>query len=154
MKKKMSGIKYHFSTPIPQKWWTHPLLRGSHWVLTTSLRILRMWTLLLRVGSICLSLFFYIYILNSAPNSFGFWLRSSLTLSWCVCVFSDDDEIPQELLLGKQQLNELGSESAKIKAMGITCRVRGTLLCGNKTPWNCTQSFVGFRLASVYDQSI
>ncbi|CAB1319299.1 unnamed protein product [Coregonus sp. 'balchen'] len=34
----------------------------------------------------------------------------------------DDDEIPQELLLGKQQLNELGSESAKIKAMGITCR--------------------------------
>uniref|UniRef100_A0A671PXZ8 Nipped-B protein n=1 Tax=Sinocyclocheilus anshuiensis TaxID=1608454 RepID=A0A671PXZ8_9TELE len=35
----------------------------------------------------------------------------------------DDDEIPQELLLGKQQLNELGSESAKIKAMGITCRI-------------------------------
>uniref|UniRef100_A0A672M6F8 Nipped-B protein n=1 Tax=Sinocyclocheilus grahami TaxID=75366 RepID=A0A672M6F8_SINGR len=37
--------------------------------------------------------------------------------------FNDDDEIPQELLLGKQQLNELGSESAKIKAMGITCRI-------------------------------
>ncbi|XP_051552283.1 nipped-B-like protein A [Myxocyprinus asiaticus] len=35
----------------------------------------------------------------------------------------DDDEIPQELLLGKQQLNELGSESAKIKAMNITCRI-------------------------------
>uniref|UniRef100_A0A672P0F4 Nipped-B protein n=1 Tax=Sinocyclocheilus grahami TaxID=75366 RepID=A0A672P0F4_SINGR len=35
----------------------------------------------------------------------------------------DDDEIPQELLLGKQQLSELGSESAKIKAMGITCRI-------------------------------
>lgn len=33
--------------------------------------------------------------------------------------FGDDDEIPQELLLGKHQLNELGSESAKIKAMGI-----------------------------------
>ncbi|XP_032061378.1 nipped-B-like protein isoform X1 [Aythya fuligula] len=31
----------------------------------------------------------------------------------------DDDEIPQELLLGKHQLSELGSESAKIKAMGI-----------------------------------
>uniref|UniRef100_A0A673KJ00 Nipped-B protein n=1 Tax=Sinocyclocheilus rhinocerous TaxID=307959 RepID=A0A673KJ00_9TELE len=31
----------------------------------------------------------------------------------------DDDEIPQELLLGKQQLSELGSESAKIKAMGF-----------------------------------
>ncbi|XP_061784889.1 nipped-B-like protein B isoform X3 [Nerophis lumbriciformis] len=35
----------------------------------------------------------------------------------------DDDEIPQELLLGKHQLNELGSESAKIKAMGITSRI-------------------------------
>ncbi|XP_024859838.1 nipped-B-like protein B isoform X2 [Kryptolebias marmoratus] len=32
---------------------------------------------------------------------------------------TDDDEIPQELLLGKQQLSELGSDSAKIKAMGI-----------------------------------
>uniref|UniRef100_A0A8C9ZB54 Nipped-B protein n=1 Tax=Sander lucioperca TaxID=283035 RepID=A0A8C9ZB54_SANLU len=32
----------------------------------------------------------------------------------------DDDEIPQEFLLGKHQLNELGSESAKIKAMGIS----------------------------------
>lgn len=36
---------------------------------------------------------------------------------------ADDDEIPQELLLGKHQLNELGSESAKIKAMGISSRV-------------------------------
>ncbi|KAJ8262648.1 hypothetical protein COCON_G00151050 [Conger conger] len=36
---------------------------------------------------------------------------------------ADDDEIPQELLLGKHQLSELGSESAKIKAMGITCRL-------------------------------
>ncbi|XP_074667512.1 nipped-B-like protein isoform X4 [Strix aluco] len=33
--------------------------------------------------------------------------------------FGDDDEIPQEFLLGKHQLSELGSESAKIKAMGI-----------------------------------
>ncbi|KAM6037251.1 nipped-B-like protein [Chlamydotis macqueenii] len=33
--------------------------------------------------------------------------------------FGNDDEIPQELLLGKHQLSELGSESAKIKAMGI-----------------------------------
>uniref|UniRef100_A0AAX7V7Q7 Nipped-B protein n=1 Tax=Astatotilapia calliptera TaxID=8154 RepID=A0AAX7V7Q7_ASTCA len=32
----------------------------------------------------------------------------------------NDDEIPQELLLGKQQLSELGSDSAKIKAMGIS----------------------------------
>ncbi|TKS84457.1 Nipped-B-like protein [Collichthys lucidus] len=31
----------------------------------------------------------------------------------------DDDEIPEELLLGKHQLGELGSDSAKIKAMGI-----------------------------------
>lgn len=37
---------------------------------------------------------------------------------------ADDDEIPQELLLGKHQLNELGSESAKIKAMGISSRVQ------------------------------
>lgn len=36
---------------------------------------------------------------------------------------ADDDEIPQEFLLGKHQLNELGSESAKIKAMGITGRI-------------------------------
>uniref|UniRef100_A0AAR2LL27 Nipped-B protein n=1 Tax=Pygocentrus nattereri TaxID=42514 RepID=A0AAR2LL27_PYGNA len=34
----------------------------------------------------------------------------------------DDDEIPQELLLGKHQLSELSSESAKIKAMGISDR--------------------------------
>ncbi|KAM4642931.1 nipped-B-like protein isoform 2-T2 [Amazona ochrocephala] len=33
--------------------------------------------------------------------------------------FGGDDDIPQELLLGKHQLSELGSESAKIKAMGI-----------------------------------
>uniref|UniRef100_A0A8D3C1Q0 Nipped-B protein n=1 Tax=Scophthalmus maximus TaxID=52904 RepID=A0A8D3C1Q0_SCOMX len=32
---------------------------------------------------------------------------------------ADDDEIPEELLLGKHQLSELGSDSAKIKAMGI-----------------------------------
>ena len=38
-------------------------------------------------------------------------------------IWADDDEIPQEMLLGKHQLNELGSESAKIKAMGISSRV-------------------------------
>ncbi|XP_037548031.1 nipped-B-like protein B [Nematolebias whitei] len=32
---------------------------------------------------------------------------------------TDDDEIPQELLLGKQQLSELCSDSTKIKAMSI-----------------------------------
>uniref|UniRef100_A0A3Q1BMG9 Nipped-B protein n=1 Tax=Amphiprion ocellaris TaxID=80972 RepID=A0A3Q1BMG9_AMPOC len=32
---------------------------------------------------------------------------------------ADDDEIPQEILLGTQQLSELGSNSAKLKAMGI-----------------------------------
>ncbi|KAL6114099.1 nipbl [Pungitius sinensis] len=36
---------------------------------------------------------------------------------------ADDDEIPQEFLLGKHQLSELGSESAKIKAMGISSRI-------------------------------
>ncbi|XP_056146291.1 nipped-B-like protein B [Lampris incognitus] len=35
----------------------------------------------------------------------------------------DDDEIPQELLLGKHQLSELGSKSAKIKVMGIAYRL-------------------------------
>uniref|UniRef100_A0A8C9VHZ2 Nipped-B protein n=1 Tax=Scleropages formosus TaxID=113540 RepID=A0A8C9VHZ2_SCLFO len=33
---------------------------------------------------------------------------------------ADDEEIPQELLLGKHQLSELGSESAKIKAMNLS----------------------------------
>lgn len=53
---------------------------------------------------------------------------------FCKCNFiscfpaADDDEIPQELLLGKHQLNELGSESAKIKAMGISSRVLYTVL--------------------------
>ncbi|KAM4708198.1 nipped-B-like protein isoform 2-T2 [Discoglossus pictus] len=37
--------------------------------------------------------------------------------------FGDDDEMPQEMLLGKHQLNELGSESAKIKAMGIMNKI-------------------------------
>ncbi|KAG8456703.1 hypothetical protein GDO86_002475 [Hymenochirus boettgeri] len=37
--------------------------------------------------------------------------------------FGDDEEIPQEMLLGKHQLNELGSESAKIKAMGIMNKI-------------------------------
>lgn len=41
----------------------------------------------------------------------------------CFPAAADDDEIPQEFLLGKHQLNELGSESAKIKAMGISSRV-------------------------------
>lgn len=36
---------------------------------------------------------------------------------------ADDDEIPQELLLGKHQLSEISSESAKIKAMGIMHKV-------------------------------
>lgn len=36
----------------------------------------------------------------------------------------DDDEIPPELLLGKQQLSELSSDSNKIKMMGIFNKVR------------------------------
>lgn len=32
---------------------------------------------------------------------------------------TDDDDIPEELLLGKQQLSELAGDSAKVKAMGI-----------------------------------
>uniref|UniRef100_A0A3Q3QRL1 Nipped-B protein n=1 Tax=Monopterus albus TaxID=43700 RepID=A0A3Q3QRL1_MONAL len=38
---------------------------------------------------------------------------------------TEDDEIPQEFLLGKHQLSELGSDSAKIKAMGIFNKARG-----------------------------
>lgn len=45
------------------------------------------------------------------------------------CPRIDDDEIPEELLLGKHQLGELGSDSAKIKAMGIFNKVRGVCLC-------------------------
>uniref|UniRef100_A0A665VUX1 Nipped-B protein n=1 Tax=Echeneis naucrates TaxID=173247 RepID=A0A665VUX1_ECHNA len=37
---------------------------------------------------------------------------------------ADDDDIPQELLLGKHQLSELGSDSAKIKSMGVFNKVR------------------------------
>lgn len=41
----------------------------------------------------------------------------------CLVFLGGDDEIPQELLLGKHQLSELGSESAKVKAMGIMDKV-------------------------------
>lgn len=41
----------------------------------------------------------------------------------------DDDEIPQELLLGKHQLSELGSDSAKIKAMGAFNKVKLDCWC-------------------------
>lgn len=44
----------------------------------------------------------------------------------CVCVGgvnSDEDEIPQELLLGKHQLHELCGDSARMKAMGIFHKV-------------------------------
>lgn len=43
---------------------------------------------------------------------------------------TDDDDIPEELLLGKQQLSELGSDSAKIKAMGIFNTVKHRV-------WSC-----------------
>ena len=41
-----------------------------------------------------------------------------------LCPQTDDDEIPEELLLGKHQLSELGSDSAKIKDMGVFNKVR------------------------------
>ncbi|XP_013871460.1 nipped-B-like protein B isoform X2 [Austrofundulus limnaeus] len=41
---------------------------------------------------------------------------------------ADDDEIPQELLLGKQQLSELGSDSTMIKAMGVFCKFSSSKL--------------------------
>lgn len=41
-----------------------------------------------------------------------------------LCPQTDDDELPEELLLGKHQLSELSSDSAKIKAMGIFNKVK------------------------------
>lgn len=41
-----------------------------------------------------------------------------------LCPQTDDDEIPEELLLGKHQLSELGNDSSKIKDMGIFNKVR------------------------------
>uniref|UniRef100_A0A8C1VHT1 Nipped-B protein n=1 Tax=Cyprinus carpio TaxID=7962 RepID=A0A8C1VHT1_CYPCA len=46
-----------------------------------------------------------------------------ITLTVIDLMNADDDEIPQELLLGKHQLSELSSESAKIKAMGIMHKI-------------------------------
>ena len=46
-------------------------------------------------------------------------LDSILTL----CPQTDDDEIPEELLLGKHQLSELGNDSSKIKDMGVFNKV-------------------------------
>lgn len=51
-------------------------------------------------------------------------LNRTIYLTVCFSVDDDDDdEIPQELMLGKQQLSELSSDSAKIKAMGIFNKV-------------------------------
>lgn len=65
------------------------------------------------------------------------FLTSVEVLSWKIqhdsmitlCPQTDDDEIPEELLLGKHQLSELGSDSAKIKAMGIFNKVKRACLC-------------------------
>lgn len=59
-------------------------------------------------------------------------------LKWNVNILSlqphtDDDEIPEEVLLGKHQLRELGSDSAKIKTMGIFHKVR--LVCLLTVSW-------------------
>ncbi|XP_056274487.1 nipped-B-like protein A isoform X2 [Pseudoliparis swirei] len=57
--------------------------------------------------------------LNSIDNI----LENLEDLDFTAIAAQDDDEIPQEFLLGKHQLSELGSESAKIKAMGISSRI-------------------------------
>lgn len=57
-------------------------------------------------------------------NCSSYLILNSLWVFFFILVLADDDEIPQELLLGKEQLSELASESAKIKAMGITCKVQ------------------------------
>lgn len=45
----------------------------------------------------------------------------------CGGLQSDEDEIPQELLLGKHQLHELCGDSAKMKTMGIFHKVNQLL---------------------------
>ncbi|XP_054466496.1 nipped-B-like protein A isoform X2 [Anoplopoma fimbria] len=57
--------------------------------------------------------------LNSIDNI----LENLEDVDFTAIAAADDDEIPQEFLLGKHQLGELGSESAKIKAMGISSRI-------------------------------
>lgn len=57
--------------------------------------------------------------------------NASASLTVIDLMNADDDEIPQELLLGKHQLSELSSESAKIKAMGIMHKV------GTESPGTC-----------------
>ncbi|TNN80636.1 Nipped-B-like protein A [Liparis tanakae] len=57
--------------------------------------------------------------LNSIDNI----LENLEDVDFTAIAAQDDDEIPQEFLLGKHQLSELGSESAKIKAMGISSRI-------------------------------
>ncbi|KAM8886564.1 nipped-B-like protein A isoform 2-T4 [Spinachia spinachia] len=57
--------------------------------------------------------------LNSIDNI----LENLEDVDFTAMAAADDDEIPQEFLLGKHQLSELGSESAKIKAMGISSRI-------------------------------
>lgn len=53
----------------------------------------------------------------------------------CVCVGgglnADEDEIPQELLLGKHQLHELCGDSARMKTMGIFHKVNQLLCVGH-----------------------
>lgn len=44
---------------------------------------------------------------------------------------ADEDEIPQELLLGKHQLHELCGDSARMKAMGIFHKVNQLLCVGH-----------------------
>ncbi|KAK9522830.1 hypothetical protein VZT92_019272 [Zoarces viviparus] len=57
--------------------------------------------------------------LNSIDNI----LENLEDVDFTAMAAADDDEIPQEFMLGKHQLHELGSESAKIKAMGISSRI-------------------------------
>lgn len=76
----------------------------------TALGTLLGWCRMLAVASVSGSLKCLVHLCDPLPS-----------------LSADDEEIPQELLLGKHQLAELGSESAKIKAMSISSRV-GVLL--------------------------
>lgn len=67
---------------------------------------------------------------------------------------TDDDDIPEELLLGKQQLSELASDSAKVKAMGIFNTVKTTLGFSIQRDTQLVLSFCDTMCLLIYPVSI
>lgn len=67
---------------------------------------------------------------------------------------TDDDDIPEELLLGKQQLSELASDSAKVKAMGIFTTVKAMLGFSIQRDTQLVLSFCDIVCLLIYPVSI